>query len=194
MIHIGMRPVIDGLFIEVYDCLNESEIESIRSEMRLHKDYNNQYQNNEYQNREGYTVSEFSEETHNLIMDRIKKVAHNVVNPLYSPQTESADQGIEYHRYPPGSICREHADRELFFFGNQSLLRYATIVLHLSDNPDSDLVFPYFNKRIKTEAGKMVIFPPYGPYRHFTTESKTDREVIVTWLVHGNTVVIRYDV
>jgi hypothetical protein len=54
-----------------------------------------------------------------------------------------------------------------------------------------ELIFPEQNKSIKTEEGKLVIFPPYGMYGHYTTPSNEPREVIVAWFVYdGINVVI----
>jgi len=54
-----------------------------------------------------------------------------------------------------------------------------------------ELVFPVQNKKIKTEVGKIVVFPPYGMYQHYTTPSDEPREVIVSWFVYNNLTVCK---
>jgi hypothetical protein len=67
-----------------------------------------------------------------------------------------------------------------------------SVVLHLNTPKDGgDLVFPAFNKTIKTEAKKLVLFPPYNYVKHYTTESTTNRDVIVSWFVYKNIVARR---
>jgi hypothetical protein len=67
------------------------------------------------------------------------------------------------------------------------MLRYASVVLHLNSiEVGGDLVFSNQNKTIKTEAGKVVIFPPYGMFEHYSTSADVPREVIVTWFVYNN--------
>ena len=111
---------------------------------------------------------------------------HNtVVKQRYYPQFPSADSGYEYHVYGPGEICNYHADGELSGKSPDAKIRYASVVLHLNTIEEGgELVFPSQNKKIKTEAGKIVIFPPYGSFGHYTTPAKEPREVIVTWFVY----------
>lgn len=113
----------------------------------------------------------------------------------YSPFFDTGDGGYEFHRYAPGDLCNIHHDGEANFRSDQNttLLRFASVVLHLN-TPSSggDLVFPTLNKTVKTEAGKLVIFPPYGFAKHYTTESTDNRDVIVTWFVYKNLTVHRH--
>jgi hypothetical protein len=109
----------------------------------------------------------------------------------YYPDFETGDSGYEFHRYSSGEICHVHSDGECTFLNRtkdeEAMLRFASIVLHLN-TPSSggELVFPELNKTIKTEAGKIVIFPPYGFAQHYTRESPDNRDVIVTWFVYKN--------
>ena len=101
----------------------------------------------------------------------------------------SGSSDFEYHLYKAGDICRCHADGEIVFnkeTSNTTLLRYASVIVHLNTvNEGGELVFPNQNTKIKTEAGKVVIFPPYGFYQHYTTPSNENREVVVTWFVYN---------
>ena len=117
------------------------------------------------------------EELHNIFSSLQKKV----VAQRYKPEYDSADSGYEFHRYPPGAICHNHYDGQFM----NGFIRYASVVLHLNTVEDGgDLVFPNQNKHVKTEAGKIVVFPPYGMFEHYTTPAKVDRDVIVCWFVY----------
>jgi hypothetical protein len=123
------------------------------------------------------------EELHTLFASLQK----NIVSLRYKPDFGSADSGYDFHRYPPGAICHSHTDGQIM----NGLVRYASVVLHLNTIEDGgDLVFPNQNKHIKTEAGKIVVFPPYGMFEHYTTPAKIDRDVIVCWFVYAGINVI----
>jgi hypothetical protein len=118
----------------------------------------------------------------------------NVVFQRYRPPPvcTSGDSGYEYHLYEPGDVCHFHADYEFHSGDEDTLLRYASVVLHLNTvNQGGELVFPSQDKKIKTEMGKVVIFPPYGMFSHYTTPSEEPREVVVTWFVYTNHVIRR---
>lgn len=144
-------------------------------------------------NREGKTI--FITENPNLkhldeklikIFTRIKK---DVVDFRYKPQYPTGDSGYEYHKYGPGQICHYHADCEFATLNdpNYFKLRFASVVLHLNTIEEGgELVFPAQNESVKTEAGKVVIFPPYATHAHYTTPAKVDREIIVTWFTYAN--------
>ena len=101
----------------------------------------------------------------------------------YKPQYGSGDSGYEYHRYAPGDVCHPHSDGEV----QSGLLRYASVVIHLNTIEEGgELVFPNQNKSVKTEEGKVVIFPPYGMFEHYSTPADVAREVIVTWFVYND--------
>lgn len=117
----------------------------------------------------------------------------NFINRRYLPKYEIGDSGYEFHRYAPGDICHIHSDGEVSFSdtpGQEVMLRFASIVLHLNTpSSGAELIFPSLNKSVKTEAGKLVIFPPYGFSQHYTTESPDNRDVIVTWFVYKDILV-----
>lgn len=121
-----------------------------------------------------------------------QKVQQTVIRQRYKPPHPSADSGYEYHIYGPGEVCHHHADNEFAssFDSGETLLRYASVTLHLNTvHEGGELVFPTQNKSVKTEEGKIVIFPPYGMFSHYTTPSEEPREVIVTWFVYSNLIV-----
>jgi len=141
-------------------------------------------------NRDGYTVNisedpklkEIDSELHSIMV----KINKEILAQRYRPQFKSADTGYEYHLYNPGDMCHYHSDGEVM----EGLLRYASVVIHLTTNEDGgELIFPSQNKKIKTEKGKIVIFPPYGMFGHYVTPSSTAREVIVSWFIYDGVVV-----
>lgn len=111
------------------------------------------------------------------IMDRLQA---EVVRQRFKPMFNSGDSGYEYHLYAPGQMCHYHADGEVA----QGVLRYATVILFLTDNEEGELVFPAQNKEVKPQAGKIVVFPPYGTHGHYSKPSNTDREIVMTWFTY----------
>ena len=110
-----------------------------------------------------------------------KEIQSTLLVRRYKPQFDSGDSGYEYHRYAPGDVAHPHSDGELA----NGLLRYASVVIHLNTIENGgELVFPNQNKSVKTEEGKVVVFPPYGMFEHYSTPADVVREVIVTWFVY----------
>lgn len=125
---------------------------------------------------------------HNLFV----KVQEDVISQRYKPMFPSADTGYEYHLYRPGDVCHHHADGEINLQSDEAFVRYASVTLHLNTVKDGgELVFPNQNKKVKTEAGKIVVFPPYGMFGHYTTPSEEPREVVVTWFVYNGIKVVK---
>lgn len=116
-----------------------------------------------------------------------EKVQTEIIQNRYQPRFPSAYLGYEYHLYNANDICHYHTDGEVVFNDqNKAFLRYASVIFHLNTVYEGgELVFPIQNKKIKTEEGKLVIFPPYGMYGHYTTPSNETREVIVSWFVYA---------
>ena len=125
----------------------------------------------------------------NKLQTIFTKLQKDVIQHRYRPQYSSGDTGYEYHIYNPGEVCHYHSDGEFSSTAENkvhSLIRYASVVLHLNTvHEGGEIVFPDQGKTVKTEAGKIVIFPPYGMFGHYTTPSKEPREVIVTWYVYA---------
>jgi hypothetical protein len=103
----------------------------------------------------------------------------------------SGDSGYEFHRYEPGDMCLLHADGECSFNSSStSLLRYATVILHLNTvKTGGELVFPHQNKTFPTIEGQVIIFPPHGGYQHYVTPSSERRDILMTWMVYNNIIV-----
>lgn len=141
-------------------------------------------------NRDGITVNITNLSSSNqVLMDLdlklsniFKTLSSDVVGKRFKPQFTSGDSGYEYHLYRPGDICHYHSDGET----SNGLLRYATAILFLTDNNDGELVFPAQNIEIKPEKGKMVVFPPYGIFSHYSKPSVKNREILMTWFVYNN--------
>lgn len=110
-----------------------------------------------------------------------QELQESLISRRYKPQYASGDSGYEYHKYEPGDVCHTHGDGEVA----TGLLRYASVVIHLNTIENGgELIFPNQNKSVKTEKGKVVIFPPYGMFEHYSTPADVAREVIVTWFVY----------
>jgi len=176
------------MIIELPNYVDEATVQKIRALCSSHL-AKGVYKYGTY--RDGKTVSITNlAEQHNDLKE-LDKILHGIFNELQSsflvrrfkPKYDSGDSGYEYHCYAPGEICHSHSDGEV----SNGLLRYASVVLHLNSiEVGGDLVFSNQNKTIKTEAGKVVIFPPYGMFEHYSTSADVPREVIVTWFVYNN--------
>ena len=140
-------------------------------------------------NRDGITVNITDLATSNEKLKKLDKelssmfakLSSEVVNKRFKPQFNSGDSGYEYHLYRSGDICHYHSDGELM----NGFVRYATVILFLSDNDDGELIFPSQNIEIKPKKGKIVIFPPYGFFGHYSKPSAKDREILMTWFVYN---------
>jgi len=120
------------------------------------------------------------------------EVQKSVVQHRYEPKFLSGDSGYEYHMYSPGETCKYHGDGEFSTGDQETHIRYASVVLHLNTIEEGgELVFPNQSKTVKTEAGKIVIFPPYWMFGHYTTPSEEPREVVVTWFVYTGIKAVR---
>jgi len=146
-------------------------------------------------NRDGNTVNITNTPELKKLDDKLHKIfvkaQKDIIQQRYKPTFSSADSGYEYHIYHPKDICHFHSDGEFASNGN-TLLRYASVILHLNTvHEGGELVFPEQDIKIKTEEGKLVIFPPYGMYGHYTTPSNEPREVLVTWFVYDGINVVK---
>ena len=173
------------MIIELPNFVCNEDIVKIRDAVRP---YLLDKQDNYQTNRDGNTVNISKtpelKEIDDALHGFFSKIGSGVLKCRYKPQFDSADSGYEYHRYNPGDVCHYHSDGEVDPYG---MLRYASVVLHMNTPAEGgEIVFPAQNKSVKTEAGKVVIFPPYGSYGHYTTPSADPREVIVSWFVYQN--------
>jgi predicted 2-oxoglutarate/Fe(II)-dependent dioxygenase YbiX len=172
------------MIIEVDDYLSSDIVEYLKQNIRPFVSTHGQP--NSY-NRSGSTVEISKVDELLPVHNELQKIYQNIklyVREFYKPSYSGmSDTGYEYHIYNPGDICKMHSDSELIAGVDE--LRYASVVLHLNTVDDGgELVFPAQDKTVKTRAGKLVIFPPYGMFSHYTTPSSQQREVIVSWLTY----------
>ena len=180
------------MIIEIPNAVENSKVNEIREAVRPFVD---QAPPSTY-NRDGKSVaiSTVPELAHidNYLHKLFARVQAEVVSHRYKPAFPSADSGYEYHLYRPGEICHHHADGEVNTVAEEMFLRYASVTFHLNTVKEGgELVFPTQNKKVKTETGKIVVFPPYGMFGHYTTPSEEPREVIVTWFVYQGIKAVR---
>ena len=123
----------------------------------------------------------------------VKKLSEEFVEVRYKPPFSGGDSGYEFHRYMPGEMCLTHGDGECIFNeDNTSLLRYATVIMHLNTVKNGgETVFPNQNKSFSTVEGQVLIFPPYAGYQHYVTPSEEVRDIVMTWLVYSNITVVK---
>ena len=179
------------MILEFPNYVSDKDIDTISSAVNPYIDHSQTHMHN----RDGKTVNisrtEGLREADILLQNIFVGLHQSLISRRYRPIRESADQDYEYHRYDKGQVCHYHTDGE--FAGEPSdscLLRYASIILHLNTIKEGgELVFPVQNKTIKTEKGKIIVFPPYGTYGHYTTPSPEVREVVVTWFVYSDIIV-----
>ena len=73
-----------------------------------------------------------------------------------------------------GAYFKPHFDKPI---GNNRIL--AGIIYLNKLNKGGSIVFPQYNKKIKPDAGKLVIFPSNFTHLHYTEPSDTDRYCVV---------------
>jgi predicted 2-oxoglutarate/Fe(II)-dependent dioxygenase YbiX len=172
------------MIIELDNYLSVDTVEHIKQQIQPH--INTHGEVNDY-HRAGTTVSinrveELAAVTGELsnIFRNIKLLVREHFKPSYSGMSDS---GYEYHLYQPGDVCKLHSDSEIVAGVNE--LRYATVILHLNTvDEGGELVFPAQERTVKTKIGKVVIFPPYGMFSHYTTPSTQERSIIMSWLTY----------
>lgn len=174
------------MIIELPNYVNLSLIEEIKTSVKPH--VNKNINHRIYRDGSTVVISGNSElkDIDSKIHSIYTNLQANVIQPRYSPMWQSADSGYQYHLYNPGEIAQPHVDGEI----DGSFLRYASVVLCLNTPKDGgELVFPKQNKSIKSEAGKIIIFPPYGSHTHYTTPSTDIREVVIAWFIYKDIVI-----
>lgn len=179
------------MILEYKKYISEEVVDDIRQRVSLFVDKTNK---KTAYNRDGITVNITKTPELNDLDSQLSSFfvafSSDVVSKRYKPQYQSADSGYEYHLYKPGDICHYHIDGEVD--SSEGFLRYATVVLFLTDNDDGELVFPSQNLEIKPEKGKIVVFPPYGCFGHYVKPSIKNREIIMTWFVYNGIEVRQY--
>lgn len=183
------------MIFELPNFINESQLNFINSEIQNHYTQKATQKLGSYRDGNTLFISSSNElkDLDDFLFSEIfaSKRLLDFIQKRYKPFLETGDSGYEFHRYSPGDVCHIHSDNEAIFLtdnvNEKALLRFASVVLHLNTpKTGGELVFPNLNKTIKTEAGKIVIFPPYGFAQHYTNISDDNRDVIVTWLVYKN--------
>jgi predicted 2-oxoglutarate/Fe(II)-dependent dioxygenase YbiX len=180
------------MIIEIPNAIDPSWIDKIKSSVQPYL----QNTQNTALYRDGNTVciSHVPElkEVDRYLHEFFSDIQRKVIAQRYNVNVPSADSGYEFHRYNSGEICHYHADGEFNNNDKECFIRYASVTLHLNTvYHGGELVFPHQNKTVKTEAGKVVVFPPYGMFGHYTTPSDEVRDVIVTWFVYDGIKAVR---
>lgn len=175
------------MIIELPNYVSFSEVTEIRNILQFYIPKEETY----IYNREGKSIYLWQ---HPELKELDQKLANifvglqqNVLRHRYQIHRASSDSGYEFHSYGPGQICHHHADGEFAATSNPEIfkLRYASVILHLNTIQNGgELIFPAQNKSVKTEAGKMVIFPPYPMFSHYTTPAEETRDVVMTWFTY----------
>ena len=174
------------MIIELPNYVDLNLVEEIKSAVKPH--INNNVNHRIYRDGNTVVISNTLElkDIDNKIHILYNEIQRNIIAPRYSPIGQSADSGYQYHIYKPGDVAHPHVDGEVY----GSFLRYASVIFCLNTPKDGgELVFPKQNKIIKSEAGKIIIFPPNGTHTHYTTPSTDIREVVVSWFIYKDIVV-----
>jgi hypothetical protein len=179
------------MILEYPNYVSKADVAKIRSSVSPHIAAGDTHM----YNRDGKTVNITRESglaaVDKLLQKIFSSLQADLLSRRYNPVGESGDQEYEYHKYDKGQVCYYHRDGEL---GGDveagCLLRYASVILNLSTiTKGGELVFPSQNRSVKSEAGKIVVFPPYGSFGHYTTPADKVREIIVTWFVYRDYIV-----
>jgi len=177
------------MIIELPEYVDKETTKRIRDLMPYYVDSCSKYKYGTYRDGKTVVITDLAnnhpelKEIDDILHGIFSEVQDSILNRRYKPIYQSGDCGYEYHRYDPGDVAHPHSDVEV----QENFLRYASVVIHLNTIEEGgELVFPNQNKSVKTEEGKVVIFPPYGMFEHYTTPAKVAREVIVTWFIYSN--------
>ena len=138
-------------------------------------------------NRQGNSVrfTDFKklEYVNNKLRNRFNEIIEKKVKFAYNLDlSRLQDSGFTFHKYGEKDNLFIHGDG----ITNQipGHPRVLSTVIHLTNNPNADLIFPRQDKKIKTEKGKLVTFLPHDCYEHYcNNNSGSPREVVVTWLL-----------
>lgn len=178
------------MILEYPNFINDEQLSFIKDKLNTHTDNKSVVKKCSYRDGKTIFISQINElkdlDTflHKEVFGSEQLLEY--INRRYKPAFSSIDTGYEFHRYQPGDICNIHGDGEIIKFDNNtSIVRFASLILHLNTPSNGgDLIFPGLNKTVKTEAKKIVIFPPYNFAQHYTTPSTENRDVIVTWFAY----------
>ena len=190
------------MFIEIPNFLSQEEVDYISDNLRSYAEKNpteravSRYGKSLFLSKLVHEGDPLITEIDQRLYQHFARIAKEVVIPNFQPDFPIGDSGYEYHWYRPGENCVLHSDGETAFerddnsqqiIGNVSRLRFATVLLYLKTCTDGgEIVFPKQRKIFKAEAGKLLAFPPYNYYEHYTNPSSQDREIIMTWMNYDN--------
>ena len=183
------------MFVEIKNFITEQFCDEISNLCYPHMDDSSL----EYEfNRQGNSVR-FSDHKKELVYidNRLRKRFNEIVEKKLKfdfrlDLSRLQDSGFTFHRYGEKDNLYIHGDgiaNELPGFP-----RVLSTVIHLTNNPNADLIFPRHDKHIKTEKGKLVAFLPHDCYEHYcNNNSGSSREVVVTWLLDNKLILKEND-
>lgn len=186
------------MIYELNDYVSKDDLVYINKTINKHiKENENSFARKDNSYRHGKTILITGESELQELDKKIKDIISSLmgfVERNYRPEYGVGDSGYEFHRYFPGDVCKTHQDNTMPFIkrNGKSLIRFLSVVIHLNTPQEGgDIVFPDQGKVVKTEAGKVVLFPPYGFVPHYVTKSLENRDVIVTWLVYNGVTAVK---
>jgi len=92
------------------------------------------------------------------------------------------DNGYAIQRTDPGEFYHWHIDGGSHEFSQRQLV--AVWYLNDVDGPGGETEFSYQNIKVKPEAGKLVLFPPFWTHEHRgVTLEKGVKYIATTWVV-----------
>lgn len=128
-----------------------------------------------------------------FIYDILRRVMEVLVQNKYyysvfETKNEIQDSGYDFHRYHHNEGCDLHYDGTILL----PHVTFAAISIGLNTpKTGGEIVFPNQNKKIKTEKGKVVVWPTHPFYKHEVLPPKDcHRDVLITWLIYSNYFVI----
>lgn len=92
------------------------------------------------------------------------------------------DVGYNLQRYTPGEYYHWHIDGGSHDFANRQLV--ALWYLNDVEGPGGETEFSYQQAKIKPEAGKLVLFPPFWTHEHRAVKLEAGvKYIATTWVV-----------
>tara|TARA_R110000803_G_scaffold44148_1_gene93590 strand:+ start:1548 stop:2093 length:546 start_codon:yes stop_codon:yes gene_type:complete len=138
-------------------------------------------------NRQGNSVRSTDHKSLKSIQEKLRTRLNEVIEKKLMYEftldlNRLKDSGFTFHRYGKKDNLNIHSDGITNEVPGHP--RVLSIVIHLTNNPNADLIFPRHNKHIKTEKGKLIAFLPHSCYEHYcNNNSGSNREIVVTWLL-----------
>ena len=174
------------MFLEIDNFLDKQACDEIIE--RCSKHLNRDKVGIEY-NRQGCSLQIEDKDINEKLFKQINLYyTHRLVYDFSLGDSNIGDTGYAFHRYGHGEKLYVHSDGVWNHGENEYFHpRILSLIIHLTDNENADLIFPRHDKSIKTKKGKLVAFLPHHCYEHYmNNNSGKNRDVIVTWLVDKN--------